>query len=135
MAEFAKLNENNIVIQVVVIDDLDIIDPDTNMICEDLGKKICEDLYDGGIWLLTSSAESTDGFRKNSAGIDYSYDSQLDAFLRPKPYDSWILDLETFDWKPPIDYPELYLSLGTNIRYQWNEESQSWDTTNILENT
>ena len=96
MAEFAKLNENNIVLQVVLIDDLDIIDPDTNKICENLGKKLCEDLYGGGIWLLTSSTSS---FRKNFAGIDYFYDSQLDAFLKPKPYDSWILDLETFEMR------------------------------------
>jgi len=126
MAEFAKLDSNNIVIQVVLISDEDITDPSTGLVSENLGKKLCEDIY-GGVWIQTCSNGS---FRKNFAGPDYFYDSQLDAFLKPKPYDSWILNLETCDWEPPIGYPVLD---DNNIRYIWNEESQSWSFYNILD--
>lgn len=58
-------------------------------------------------------------FRKNSAGIGYTYDEQRDAFIPPKPYPSWILDEQTCWWNPPIPSP-------TDGRYQWDEDSQSW---------
>jgi hypothetical protein len=59
-------------------------------------------------------------YRKNYAGIGYSYDESRDAFIPPKPYDSWILNEDTCLWDPPIPYPE-------DGMHTWNEETQSWD--------
>lgn len=59
--------------------------------------------------------------RKNYAGIGYRYDDILDAFIAPKPFDSWIFDEETCKWNPPTPYPL------DGFHYEWNEDSQSWD--------
>ena len=58
---------------------------------------------------------------KNYAGIGYTYDSNLDAFIPPKIFDSWVLDESKGDWVPPVDYPD------DGNPYVWNEESQQWD--------
>jgi hypothetical protein len=58
--------------------------------------------------------------RKNYAGIGYSYDSERDAFIPPKPFPSWILDEESCNWISPIPYPE------DNQQYIWNEADTSW---------
>lgn len=59
--------------------------------------------------------------RKNFAGIGYSYNQTLDAFIPPKPFNSWVLDEETCLWNPPVAYPT------DGKRYNWNESTQSWD--------
>ena len=59
-------------------------------------------------------------FRKNYAGIGYTYDSVLDAFIASKPYPSWLLNTETCQWQAPIPYPT------DGKRYYWNEDTQSW---------
>ena len=59
-------------------------------------------------------------FRKNYPGIGYSYDPDRDAFIPPKPFESWTLNEQTCLWEPPISYPDDGI-------YTWNEESQSWD--------
>jgi hypothetical protein len=58
-------------------------------------------------------------FRKNYAGIGYSYDQTRDAFIAPKPYDSWTLNENTCLWEAPVAYP------NDNQRYKWNEANQS----------
>ena len=68
------------------------------------------------------SEDQSKAFRKNYAGIGYTYDPERDTFIPPKPYDSWILNEETCWWESPVPYPEN--SEGT---YQWNESAQSWD--------
>ena len=60
-------------------------------------------------------------FRKNFAGIGYTYDSIRDAFIPPKPYNSWILNESTCNWDPPVPYP------NNGQLYIWNEETLSWD--------
>ena len=60
-------------------------------------------------------------FRKNYAGVGYSYDPQRDAFIEPKPFNSWILNETTCLWEAPIAYPDD----GQN--YNWNEDTQQWD--------
>lgn len=62
-----------------------------------------------------------DHLRYNYAGIGYTYNSESDAFIPPKPYNSWILDEETFLWNPPISAPE------DGNRYIWSEETLSWE--------
>jgi hypothetical protein len=79
-----------------------------------------------GTWIQTSyntrgGVHSLGGtpLRKNYAGIGYTYDSQRDAFIPPKPYASWTLDEETCLWNAPVARPE--------GNYTWNEDEQSWD--------
>jgi hypothetical protein len=59
--------------------------------------------------------------RKNFAGIGYSYNADLDAFIPPKIAESWIIDEDTGQWRAPIDYPT------DGEEYSWNEETLSWD--------
>lgn len=59
--------------------------------------------------------------RKNFASIGFSYDSQLDAFIPPKPFPSWVLNEETCYWEPPVEPPQ-----DTNNKYRWDEETTSW---------
>lgn len=63
--------------------------------------------------------------RKNYAGIGFTYDPDLDAFIPPKIFDSWILDDTTGLWKAPIEYPQ-----DDNV-YLWNEEEQQWELSTI----
>lgn len=63
------------------------------------------------------------GFRKNYAGIGYKYDEELDAFIPPKPYPSWKLNIQSCLWESPVPYPE-------NGMYEWNENTQTWVPSN-----
>lgn len=72
-----------------------------------------------GKWIKASKNAATSGFRKNFPGPGYTYDESLDAFIPPKPYDSWTLNLEEFRWDPPTEYPN-------DGRWTWNENQQSW---------
>ncbi len=114
MAHFAELDSNNVVLRVIVVDN-----KDTSDAAGDekgyIGAAFCERLF-GGTWKQTSY---NGNFRKNYAGIGYTYDSVLDAFVPPKPYPSWILDANA-QWQPPIEIP-------TNWEmYYWDESSQNW---------
>jgi hypothetical protein len=60
-------------------------------------------------------------FRKNFAGIGYQYDQTRDAFIQPKPYNSWILNEDTCLWEAPVAYPQ------DNNQYSWNESTLSWE--------
>ena len=71
------------------------------------------------------SADQSKAFRKNYAGIGYTYDESRDAFIPPKPYESWTLNEETCLWNSPVPYPE------DGQIYNWNEETQTW---NLLKN-
>ena len=66
-------------------------------------------------------------FRKNYAGIGYTYDAQRDAFIPPKPYASWVLDESTCLWNAPVAYPTDVGTPEAPKRYTWNEESRTWD--------
>ena len=67
------------------------------------------------------SVDQSKAFRKNYAGIGYTYDESRDAFIPPQPYPSWILNEETCLWDSPVPYPT------DGERYNWNEENQTWD--------
>ena len=115
MAHFAQI-ESNLVTRVIVVDNSDILDEDGNE-SEAIGVQFCKDLL-GGNWVQTSYNKT---FRKNFAGIDYTYDSTRDAFIPLKPYASWLLNEETCQWEAPVALPD------TENRYNWNEETQQWD--------
>lgn len=119
MAHFAKVDENNLVTQVIVID---------------------QDMVDTGNWGNPSSwiqtsyntragvhnapnSHTPDGgvaLRKNYAGIGYTYDTVRDAFIPPKPYPSWTLVEATCQWDAPVAYPE------DGKKYRWDEDVTNW---------
>jgi hypothetical protein len=123
MSHFAQIDENNIVVQVLVIE---------------------QDVVDTGIfgdparWVQTSyntkggvhygpdgQPDGGKALRKNYAGIGYTYDPVLDAFIVPKPFSSWLLNTDTCDWEPPTPYPS-----DGNL-YTWDEATQSWVQVNV----
>ena len=127
MASFAKI-ENNIVTTVVSVVN-EVIKDSNGIEQEQLGINFLRTLYNepNAIWKQTSyntvgGVHSLGGtpFRKNHAGIGYTYDETKDAFIAPKPYNSWILNEDTCQWKSPIPYP------NDSDEYVWNEEAQSW---------
>jgi hypothetical protein len=122
MAHFAKLNENNIVEEVIVVNDK-VLENKPFPESEEIGIAFCKFLYGQDTnWKQTSY---NNNFRKKYAGIGYKYIEENDCFLEPKVYNSWILN-ENCDWEAPIPYPE------DGILYDWNEETLSWDVVEIL---
>jgi hypothetical protein len=119
MAHFAQL-ENNIVKQVIVVSNQDILD-ENGQESEQKGIDFCSNLL-GGTWKQTSY---NGNIRKNYAGIGYTYDEGLDAFIAPKPYNSWLLDETTAQWKAPVDMPT------DDKKYTWNEATTSWDEVTV----
>jgi hypothetical protein len=79
----------------------------------------------GGVHYQANSNEPSDdqskALRKNYAGIGYTYDAQKDAFIPPKPFESWVLDETSCLWEAPTPYP------NDGERYTWNETTTSWD--------
>jgi len=117
MASFAQLNENSIVIDVIVVNN-DTIDNLPFPESEPVGVAFCQSLYGSTtIWKQTSYNAN---FRKNFAGLGYTYDPVLDAFIPPQPYPSWLLNTTTCQWQAPVPYP------NDGKRYVWDETTQSW---------
>lgn len=111
MAHFAEIDDNNVVLRVLVVDNEQ----------EHRGQEfLAEDLGLGGRWIQTSYNRR---IRKNYAGIGHSYNEELDMFLFPKPFESWILDTINGLWIPPIQRPS-----DPNYTYSWNEENNNWDS-------
>ena len=125
MAHFAKLDENNVVTFVTVGRQ------------EDDGKEAELTARTGDVYKQTSyntrggvhydpetgepSANQSKALRLNYAGIGFTYDEEIDGFIPPKPYDSWVLDTTTGLWKAPIPMPE------DENSYVWNEKTASWE--------
>ena len=103
MSHFAKLDNNNIVTQVIVAE---------------------QDFINSGMvgdsfrWVQTSY---NNNFRKNYAGVGCTYDRIRDAFIPPKTYPSWVLNEDTCRWDAPVDMPD------DDNKYTWNEETTNWD--------
>jgi hypothetical protein len=114
MAHFAELDETNVVKQVIVVHNNALLD--NGVESEAKGIAFCQSLF-GGDWIQTSYNSN---IRKNYAGIGYFYDSERDAFIPPKPFDSWILDEDTCNWEPPVPYPI------DEKDYIWNETDKEW---------
>jgi len=124
MAHFAKIGLNNKVteIQVVVNEvlyDANGVEQEAN------GIDFLTKLTGWSIWKQTSY---NGNFRKNYAGIGYTYDEDRDAFIPPKPFTSWILNEETCCWESPVAKPQLTQEqYDNNNYYEWNETNQTWD--------
>ena len=116
MAHFAELGEDNIVLRVIVVSNNELLDENGDEL-ESKGADFCRNLL-GGTWKQTSY---NGNIRKNYAGIGYTYDEGRDAFIAPKPFNSWLLDEATCQWKAPVNYPT------DDKRYTWNEATTSWD--------
>jgi hypothetical protein len=120
MSHFAKLDENNIVTFVTVgRDEDDGLEAELSERTGDVYKKTSYNTS-GGVHSLGGTP-----FRKNYAGVGFSYDSELDAFIAPQPYPSWELDEETCQWEAPVARPED----SEDGYYTWDEETTSWDFT------
>jgi|TARA_Y100000015_G_C2373190_1_gene81133 hypothetical protein len=111
MAHYAKVNDG-IVEQVIVAE-------------ADFFKTFVDD--SPGEWIQTSyntrgGKHILDGtpLRYNFAGVGYHYDSKADAFYEPKPFKAWVLDTESYTWKPPTDMPD------DGKAYRWDDDSDSW---------
>lgn len=115
MAHFAELNENNEVIRVLVVNNSDINDPinQYSRETENIGIGFLKNLLgQETIWVQTSV---NNNFRVRYASIGYTYNEVLDAFIPPKPYESWVINESTCDWEPPIPEP------NDNNFYYWDE--------------
>ena len=127
MAHFAKLDENNVVTQVIVVDNKDITDPHTGQEDEILGIAFCKKLL-GGNWKQTSYNSN---MRVRYAGIGYSYNAGLDAFVPPQPYASWTLDNDTADWVSPLGAAPALTDAESEAGsfYRWDEDAYQADNT------
>lgn len=114
MAHFAQLDENNVVTQVIVVHNNELME--NGQESEAKGLAFCQSLF-GGNWKQTSYNGT---IRKNYAGIGYKYDVGRDAFIPPKPFDSWSLNETTCLWEAPVAMPE------DNQSYYWDEPTTSW---------
>jgi hypothetical protein len=140
MAHYAKISNNNIVEQVVVVNNEDTLDENGNeseyiasiflQSVIGLGSNWKKTSYNtrGGIYRHSVTNEPLEdqskAFRKNYAGIGYTYDEQRDAFIPPKPFPSWVLNEFSSLWESPIPYP------NDGNMYIWNESTQSWNAIN-----
>jgi len=131
MASFAKI-ENNIVITVESVVN-EVLKDSKGIEQESIGIEFLKTLYNepNAIWKQTSyntigGVHNNGGtpFRKNYAGIGYTYDQTRDAFIPPKPYNSWVLNEDTCIWEAPVAMPE------DGNMYSWNEEILNWELMN-----
>ena len=106
MAHWAELDENNLVLRVTVGNN-DEPDEGYQWLLDNLG----------GTWVQTSYNSN---IRYNYAGINFTYDPDRDAFIPPKPFDSWVINESTCLWEPPVEYP------ADGGQYVWDEDTTEW---------
>jgi hypothetical protein len=118
MAHYAFLDENNVVTEVIVGKNEGEDNTDWEVHYGNFRGQTCKRTS----YNTQAGVHSAGGtpFRKNYAGIGYTYDSQRDAFIPPKPFNSWVLDEETCLWQAPTPMPE------DGRMYAWDEETQAW---------
>jgi hypothetical protein len=132
MANFAKIDKNTKEILNVIMIDNNVLTDNGSLSEENeqLGLDFIKQLYpdaDNFIWKQTSY---NDNFRGKFAGIGGLYDEDIDAFVPPKPFFSWILNIETLLWEPPISKPEITESqLSEGSYYEWSDDLYQSDHT------
>lgn len=126
MANFAKIGLNNKVLQVIFIDNINSMTKE-GVEDEAVGVEFCKNNFGHDVWLKTSFNTNANKhlgggtpFRGNYAMVGGYYDSQLDAFITPKPFESWVLNTEYFLWEAPVVKPE------DGKKYSWDESNVSW---------
>jgi len=127
MASFAKIGLNSKVIEIQSVVN-EVLHDSNGVEQENIGIDFLTKLTGWAIWKQTSyntlgGVHNNGGtpLRKNHAGIGYTYDEDKDAFIPPKPFNSWILNETTCLWEAPVAYPD------DGERYVWNESTTSWD--------
>ena len=129
MASFAKINLSNIVETVESVNN-ELLKDSNGIEQENIGIQFLRTLYNepNANWKQTSYNTSNGihklgeiPFRKNFAGIGYTYDENRNAFIPPKLFNSWILNEDTCRWEAPVARPQ------DNNMYSWNEQNQTWD--------
>ena len=151
MAHYAQIDENNIVTNVIVISNEDVTNNGGERSTQ--AEQWVSDNFGGGTWKQTSyntnigryydpetgleAEDQSKAYRKNYAGIDYIYHSDIDAFSPPQPYASWTLNSTTARWQPPVAFPTI-TTTGTTLTgplgvsweqiydYRWDEENARW---------
>ena len=127
MASFTKLDDNNVVLSVISVHDNELLDENGNE-SEQKGIDFLTQ-WSGGYSNWKQTSYNTIGgvhinggtpFRKNYAGVGYSYDAQRDAFIPPKLFASWSLNEDTCQWQAPVTMP------SDGKMYSWSEETQAW---------
>ena len=113
MAHFVKI-ENGLVTKGIVVHNNELLVDGVEV--ESKGAEFCTNLF-GGTWVQTSYNAATNGFRKQYAGIGYSFDAVADVFVAPKPFASWTLD-SNHDWQSPTPKPD--------GMYSWDESQLKW---------
>ena len=117
MAHFAELSPSNIVTSVVVVHNAELMNGDQES--EAKGIAFLRSLYGHSRWVQTSYNAN---FRRNYAGLGFTYDAARDAFIPPQPFPSWTLNDDTCRWEPPVPMP------AEGGPYRWDEDSQTWAT-------
>jgi hypothetical protein len=127
MASFAKIGLNSKVIEVLSVVN-EVLHDSNGVEQENIGIDFLTKLTGYPVWKQTSynthgGVHNNGGtpLRKNHAGIGYTYDETRDAFIPPKPFNSWILNEDTCNWNAPVAYP------SDNGRYKWNETNLNWE--------
>ncbi len=115
MANFAELDDNNIVLRVIRVHDNECLDENGQEV-EALGIAFCQNLF-GGNWIQTSV---NGRIRKRLAGIGFTYHPDKDIFISEKLFPSWILNEETTEWEPPVPHPD------ADTSYVWDEGLLGW---------
>jgi len=119
MAHFAEINLENIVTRVIVVANSELTEMD-DVEHEDRGIEFCQKLFGPETrWVQCSYNHN---FRKRFPGKGYTYDSEADVFIAPRPYPSWILN-SNYDWEAPVLYPDG----DGETEYFWNEDTQDWE--------
>ena len=128
MARFAELNSNNVVLRVIMVDDWNITDAQGNQV-EAIGVNYLKNLYgQDTIWKqdVPKTIQLPVGTIEITFGSGYTYDSERDAFISPKPFPSWTLNETTFLWESPTPYPTDVGTPENPKSYWWDEETLSW---------
>jgi hypothetical protein len=119
MAHYAFLNMDNIVTEVIGGRDENDTNTNWELYYQNMKTQICKRTSCNTIGGVHKNGGIP--FRKNFAGIGYTYDSIRDAFIPPKPYSSWTLNEDSCLWEAPVEYP------NDNQEYIWNEDLQNWE--------
>jgi len=120
MAHFAELDDNNVVLRVVVVDN-DCVPSDEHVD----GETWCINFFKTPNWKQTSY---NNNFRKQYAGMGYTYDAAKNKFISPQPYASWVLDAND-DWQAPVTYPTDTGTEESPKLISWNEDNLRWTAT------
>ena len=119
MAHFAEIDNNKVVLRILVVDNNDLLDSEGNE-SEALGITYLKNGF-GSDWVQTSYNRT---FRKNYAGMGYTYDSTRDAFIPPQEFASWTLNEDTCRWEAPTAMPD------DGNSWVWDEDTLQWIRTN-----